>query len=90
VTGHDDVKVRHLREDLRASIVVCEHDPPYRGIEVRADALLGHADADVVREIAVRYLGERAGGAYADRGYDDTLIRLEPGDVRAWDFVDDL
>jgi hypothetical protein len=28
--------------------------------------------------------------AYADRGYDDTLIRLEPGRLRAWDFADDL
>ena len=90
VTGEDDVKVRHLREDPRASIVVCEHDPPYRGIEVHARAMLGHADADVVREIAGRYLGEADGAAYADRGSDDTLIRLEPGRLRAWDFTDDL
>jgi hypothetical protein len=52
--------------------------------------LLGHADAGVVRHIAVRYLGDDQGGAYADRGYDDTLIRLEPGHLRAWDFADDL
>ena len=52
--------------------------------------MLGHADADVVRAIAVRYLGDEKGGAYADRGYDDTLIRLEPGRLRAWDFADDV
>jgi len=90
VTGADDVKVRHLRNDARASIVVCEHDPPYRGIEVRGRVVLGRAHRDVVREIAVRYLGDEEGGAYADRGYDDTHIRLEPGDLRAWDFADDL
>ncbi len=90
VTGGDDVKVRHLREDPRASIVVCEHEPPYRGIEVRGSALLGHADEGVVRDIAVRYLGDDEGEAYVDRGYDDTLIRLEPGLLRAWDFTDDL
>jgi PPOX class probable F420-dependent enzyme len=90
VTGGNDVKVRHLRGDPRASIVVCEHDPPYRGIEVRGSAVLDHADAGVVRHIAVRYLGDDEGGAYADRGYDDTLIRLEPGHLRAWDFADDL
>jgi PPOX class probable F420-dependent enzyme len=90
VTGGDDVKVRHLRGDTRASIVVFEHDPPYRGIEVGGRVMLGRADADVVREIAVRYLGDEEGGAYADRGYDDTLIRLEPGRLRAWDFADDL
>jgi PPOX class probable F420-dependent enzyme len=90
VTGANDVKVRHLRGDTRASIAVFEHDPPYRGIEVRGRAVLGRADADVVREIAVRYLGGEEGGAYADRGHDDTLIRLEPGRLRAWDFADDV
>jgi pyridoxamine 5'-phosphate oxidase-like protein len=48
VTGGDDVKARHLRGDPRASIVLFESDPPYRGIEVRGCAVLGHADADVV------------------------------------------
>jgi PPOX class probable F420-dependent enzyme len=90
VTGGDDVKVRHVRGDSRASIVVFESDRPYRGIEVRCRATLGPASADIVREIAVRYLGVEEGGAYADRGHDDTLIRLEPGRLRAWDFADDL
>ena len=89
VTGGDDVKVRHIRADARASVVVCEHAPPYRGIEIRGRAVLRRADADVVREIAARYLGAEQGAAYADRGYDDTLIRLEPGRLRAWDFADD-
>jgi hypothetical protein len=31
VTGSRDVKAAHLRRDPRASIVVCEHCPPYRG-----------------------------------------------------------
>ena len=90
VTRGDDVKVRHLGGDPRASILVYEHEPPYRGIEVRGRAVLGRAHDDVVRDIAVRYLGDEAGGAYADRGSDDTLIRLEPGRLRAWDFADDV
>src|SRR5436190_9354940 len=56
VTGGDDVKANHLRRDARASILVYEHEPPYHGIEVRGLAVLGRADPDVVREIAVRYL----------------------------------
>ena len=75
---------------LAASIVLFESEPPYRGIEVRGRAVLGHADPDVVREIAVRYLGDEQGEAYADSGHDDTLVRLEPGRLRAWDFADDL
>jgi hypothetical protein len=83
------VKVRQLRRDPRAGIVVYEHVPPYRGIEVRTQARLEDA-GDTVRSIATRYLGERDGAAYADSAGDDTLIRLEPGRLRAWDFADQL
>ena len=91
VTGSDDVKAKHLQRDPRASIVVCEHSPPYRGVEVRGIAQLVTAGvAEVVRRVASRYLGVQAGGAYADTAADDLLIRIEPGDLRAWDFGDDL
>jgi PPOX class probable F420-dependent enzyme len=91
VTGSSDVKAAHLRRDSRASIVVCEHAPPYRGVELRATAQLRtDGVADAVLRIASRYLGAEAGAAYAESGADDLLIRLEPGDLRAWDFADAL
>lgn len=91
VTSSRDVKAAHLRRDRRASIVVCEHSPPYRGVEVRCSAQLVTAGADdAAKRIACRYLGPDAGAAYADRAVDDLLIRLEPGDLRAWDFADQL
>jgi PPOX class probable F420-dependent enzyme len=91
VTNGRDVKAGHLRRDPRASIVVCEHSPPYRGVEVRGDARLLTAGVDdAVIRIASRYLGRKAGAAYVGRAADDLLIRLEPGDLRAWDFADGL
>jgi PPOX class probable F420-dependent enzyme len=90
VTGSQNVKAAHLRRDPRASIVVCEHIPPYRGVEVRCSARLATADGDAVRRIASRYLGAEAGAAYAGTARDDLLVRLEPGDLRAWDFADDF
>ena len=91
VTSSRDVKAVHLRRDPRASIVVCEHSPPYRGVELRCSARLLTAGADdAVRRIASRYLGRDAGAAYADSAVDDLLIRLEPGELRAWDFADQL
>ncbi len=91
VTGSRDVKAAHLRRDPRASIVVCEHSPPYRGVELRCNAqLLTAGVQDAVRRIASRYLGLQAGAAYAERAGDDLLIRLEPGELRAWDFADEL
>jgi PPOX class probable F420-dependent enzyme len=91
VTNGGDVKARHLRRDSRASIVVCESEPPYRGVELRTRARLLTEGADeATRRLAVRYLGETAGVAYADGAGDDTLIRLEPGELRAWDFSDEF
>ena len=90
VSRHDDVKVRHLRRDARASLLVYEHVPPYRGVELRTSATLTQDGVhDVARRVAVRYLGAVDGEAYAEAGADDVLIRLEPGEVRAWDFADD-
>jgi PPOX class probable F420-dependent enzyme len=89
ITGSGGVKVRHLRRDPRAGLVVHEHVPPYRGVEVRCRARLLPAGPDVVRRIAVRYLGEAEGTAWAEASDDDTLLRLEPGELRAWDFADE-
>jgi PPOX class probable F420-dependent enzyme len=91
VVGVDDIKARHVRSDPRVALVVFDHEPPYRGVELRADArLVTDGVVDTNRRIAVRYLGEERGTAYAD-GVDDDLviIRVEPGVVRAWDFADE-
>jgi PPOX class probable F420-dependent enzyme len=91
VTGSRDVKAQHLRRDPRASIVVNDDAPPYRGLELRAEARLSEpVDRSVVTRIATRYLGEQAGRQYAEGSGDDLLIRLEPGHLRAWDFADDF
>ena len=91
VTGSRDVKGRHLRRDPRASIVVCEEGLPYRGLELRASARLSMPeDRSILRRIATRYLGPGAGERYAETAGDDLLIRLEPGELRAWDFADDF
>lgn len=91
VTGSRDVKAAHLRRDPRASIVVCEHSPPYRGVELRCSAQLVTVGVDhAVKRIASRYLGVEAGTAYAESAADDLLLRLEPGDLRAWDFADQI
>lgn len=86
-----DIKVRHLRNDPRASILVYENEPPYRGLELRTvPQLVENEGAEIVRDMAVRYLGKETGEAYAAGSGDTFLIRLEPGDVRTWDFADDF
>ncbi len=91
VCSPDDIKVRHLRRDPRASILVYGSDLPYCGVELRTTAQLSDIDrADVVREMSVRYLGKEAGEAYAAGSADSFLVRLGPGHLRTWGFADEF
>ena len=91
MTSHDNAKAQHVRRDPRASLVIYEPNPPWRGVEVRGEAILTTEGAkETARRIATHYVGEFFGEAYAAEGGNDTLIRLEPAEVRAWDFKDDL
>jgi PPOX class probable F420-dependent enzyme len=89
----DKGKLGHIRRDPRVSIVVANSDWPYKGIEVRGEATLS-ADADefygVLGRTARRYFGEDVGAGFAASfttpGY---VIRIEPGELRAWDYTDE-
>jgi PPOX class probable F420-dependent enzyme len=90
VTRAGDGKAAHLRRDPRASIVVAEHSPPYRGAELRTEVQLVTAGVEeATLRIATRYLGAAAAAKYMAGGGDDLLIRLVPGHLRTWDFADD-
>jgi PPOX class probable F420-dependent enzyme len=85
-----DIKLQHLRRDPRASIVVYEHEPPYRGLEVRGEARLSsEGAAEAITSMAIRYLGPEDGRAYAATVSNSVLVRLEPDRLRGWDFADD-
>jgi PPOX class probable F420-dependent enzyme len=90
-TGGNDVKSRHLGRDPRAAILVAESSFPLRGVEVRGEARIERDDAtETAIRIASRYLGPERGEAYVRKvGGNDVTIRLEPGELRAWDFADE-
>jgi PPOX class probable F420-dependent enzyme len=86
-----DVKVKHLQNDPRASLLVYDQAPPYRGVEIRTTAVLSEVDAREFDKLAVHYLGEEAGLAYAAQLTGSLiLVRLEPGNIRTWDFEGDF
>ena len=91
VVGVDDAKARQFRRDPRASIVVFDQEPPYRGIELRTRArFVEDGVAEAQNRLAKRYLGEERGIDYSNAvDFDEVIVRLEPGVVRAWDFADD-
>lgn len=91
VIGVDGVIARHLRRDPRAAITVHESVPPWRGIEVRTVAVFTEEDArEADGRMARRYLPPGAAERFvaADRG-PQVVVRLVPGELRAWDFADD-
>jgi PPOX class probable F420-dependent enzyme len=90
--GVEDVKVRHLRRDPRATVLVAETDLPYRGVEVRGEAEFIDRDvAESAVEIASRYVGDERGTAFVgSNAVDDLIVRVAPGEIRVWDFADDF
>jgi hypothetical protein len=47
-------------------------------------------ESQMVQRISARYLGEAGSETYANGATDDTLVRLEPGSLRTWDFASDF
>ena len=88
--GADDVKARHLRRDPRASILVAESQNPLRGVEVRGVArILEDGAQEAAVRIASRYIGPEKAAAYVGAAGDEVTVRLDPGDLRVWDFADE-
>ena len=87
-----DIKARQIERDLRVSLVVAEDMPPNRGIEVRGQAKRVAGDIRAVLDrMALRYFGSEHGPAYAEAvsHADLVLLRIEPGELRVWDFNDE-
>ncbi len=91
VVADGDVKARHLKHDSRTSLVVYENRPPYRGVEIRTKAVLSvEGAAEVERRLAHKYLGAvKADSWLASTSWSPLLVRLEPGELRVWDFSDE-
>ena len=92
MTWANDIKSRNLKNDPRATVLVAENEPPYRGFEVSGEATVEAMDdhMPMIYRLATRYVGEKDGSAYAEaaRDVELQLIRLAPGVIRAWDFDD--
>ena len=81
-----NVKARHLRRDPRATILVAESDSPLRAVEVRGQArFIDEGVSETALRIVTRYEGpEDAAADVEDLRGADVIVRVEPGDIRAW------
>ena len=87
-----NVKARHLRRDPRATILVAESDPPLPAGEVRGQArFIDEGVSETALRIVSRYEGpEDAAADVEDLRGAGVIVRVEPGDIRAWDYADEL
>ena len=92
VAEQQNVKARHLRRDARATILVAESDPPLRAIEVRGQAgFIEEGVSETALRIVTRYEGPDDGAADVEALRSaDVIIRIEPGDIRVWDYADEF
>lgn len=87
--GWDEGKVRHLRADPRAGLVIPEQTPPWRGIEVAGHVELTEEDFAGSRDrTAERYQGASSVTGLARAFPGGVVIRIHPDRLRIWS-VDD-
>lgn len=81
VTSSKSVKFAELQRAGQASLCAQREAQPYAYVTVSGPVELGASDADTLRDIATRYLGDEAGREFAaaNAPVDDTLVRLLPG-----------
>ena len=91
VIGKDGMKGRALGNGQRVSLCVQTETPPYKYVTVEGPILRGPVDFQRdLKDVAIRYLGERMGTAYVagsnEKTDDNVLIRLTPDTWRTVDY----
>ena len=85
--AYDSAKSVLLRRHGVATICVQDEQLPYRYVTAEGEAVVelmtGEERDDVLRDIAVRYLGDELGNQYADAfpGHDEAKVTIKP---RRW------
>jgi nitroimidazol reductase NimA-like FMN-containing flavoprotein (pyridoxamine 5'-phosphate oxidase superfamily) len=79
----DSAKAKALRQTGRATMLVSHEGLPYRYVSVEGPisiSELGSSAHAVILELAVRYLGEELGTAYAATNWalDDVMVSITP------------
>jgi nitroimidazol reductase NimA-like FMN-containing flavoprotein (pyridoxamine 5'-phosphate oxidase superfamily) len=85
--AYDSAKSVLLRRHGVATVCVQDEQLPYRYVTAEGEAVVelmtGEERDDVLRDIAIRYLGDELGNQYADAfpGHDEAKVTIKP---RRW------
>lgn len=89
LTSRNSRKWKNILRNPRVSLCVDTKTAPYRAVIVEGVATEDARDyGDLLREVAVHYLGESRGNAYADNSTatneDSVVVRIEPTRTISW------
>lgn len=88
-TEESSLKHRLIKQAGRFSITAQDEAPPYRYVTAEGDVVgIDRAEEAIGREIAIRYLGEDEGNAFADQNLTPTsvVIRMHPKRWLSFDY----
>lgn len=87
-TGAESKKVRNLQSNNRISVVIDTKDAPYKVAVIEGITRVLPGDGALAREIAIHYLGEKAGTRYASQSTDPgALLEVTPARIISWDYA---
>jgi PPOX class probable F420-dependent enzyme len=92
-TGKDAFKYRCLKHDPRITLCVDTKVPPYKAVILKGRVQMEErVDGDRTMRMAIAYLGERLGKAYANslRGEQVVVVSFRPERVVSWDYASDV
>ena len=82
------VKVRNIRNDPRVSLSIATDSEPYKYVLVSGDATISDTGIpNLVRAMAVHYLGDAEGQTYANKALVDMdfcVITVTPSKISGW------
>ncbi|OBB80009.1 pyridoxamine 5-phosphate oxidase [Mycobacterium colombiense] len=94
MTGASSRKARLIKQAGAVTLVVQREEPPYQYVVVEGTVVetTNPAPADLQESIAIRYLGEEGGRAFAAsmEGVEEVLFTIRPDRWLSADFTGDL
>ena len=88
VADHSAVKVRNIRHDPRVTLCIATDRQPYKYVLVEGTATISNDGIpDLVRTMAVHYMGRKEGARYAKRAIEDirfVTITVTPSKITGW------
>ena len=87
VIADDDVKLKHITQDQRVTLLIFESTAPFRGIQVSANAEVSRDKLDETRRsISARYLEDGASREFTERrAGTGAVVRIPAHVARTWD-----